>query len=162
MMKRMIYPGTFDPPTNGHLDIVKRGCKLCDLLIIVIASNPKKKHTFSASDRKFMWERILEDEGLAESTHVDVHDGLTVERAKNWGATAILRGLRAVSDFEGEFQLAIMNRKLDKNIQSVFLISGLKWIYTSSSLVKEAASFHADVSDMVHSCVNYKLMERFK
>jgi pantetheine-phosphate adenylyltransferase len=158
MRKTAIYPGSFDPPTNGHLDLINRGLKLFDKVIVAILCNPAKKSLFSVSERIEMLNTIFEDH---ESIEVDTHSGLLVDYAAQKGASAILRGLRAVSDFEYEFQLALMNRRLNRNIQTVFLMAGFKWIFTSSSIVKEAASFGGDVESMVPPIVYRKLREKF-
>lgn len=157
-MKVAIYPGSFDPPTNGHLDIVKRGLKMFDKIIVAILLNPGKKALFSVDERIKMLENCLEDCPGAE---VDQFDGLLIDYARKQNAVAILRGMRAVSDFDYEFQMALMNRRLNRQIQTVFLMTGLRWIYTSSSIIKEAASFGGDVSGMVPPLVQQKLTEKY-
>ncbi|NQU65987.1 MAG: pantetheine-phosphate adenylyltransferase [SAR324 cluster bacterium] len=160
MKKTAIYPGTFDPPTNGHLDLIERGLKLFDKITIAILSNPAKTKSalFTVEERIEMLNDIFAGQDRIE---VDTHYGLLVDYAVKKNAQAILRGLRAVSDFEYEFQLALMNRRLKRQIQTVFLVSGLKWIFTSSSIVKEAASFGGDVESMVPPIVNKKLKEKY-
>ena len=158
MEKIAIYPGSFDPVTNGHIDIVKRGKHLFDKIIVTILHNPNKKALFSIDERLEMLKTSMKQiPGLA----FDVFDGLLVDYAKQQGAHAILRGMRAVSDFEYEFQMALMNRKLNREVQTVFLMTGLRWIFTSSSIIKEAARFGGDVSDMVPAAVNRKLRSKF-
>ena len=152
-----IYPGSFDPVTNGHLDIIKRGLKLFDKIIVTILHNPQKKSFFSLAERMELLEICLAD---CDNVEVASYDGLLVDYAEERGAHAILRGMRAVSDFEYEFQLALMNRKLKKEIQTVFLMTGLRWIFTSSSIIKEAAQFGGDIDDMVPPEVNRRLMEK--
>ena len=158
-MKRIaIYPGSFDPVTNGHIDIVRRGRTLFDKVIVAILHNPKKESFFSLEERMEMLKESMKDiPGLS----FDTFGGLLVDYAHQRGAQAILRGMRAVSDFEYEFQLALMNRKLDREIQTVFLMTGLRWIFTSSSIIKEAAQFGGDVSDMVPAIVNRKIKDKF-
>lgn len=156
-MKIAIYPGTFDPPTNGHLDIIKRGLTLFDTIIVAILKNPAKKTVFSISERRAMLNNILSD---IPGTEVDDFEGLLVDYAARKNARAILRGMRAVSDFEYEFQLALMNRRLNRDIQTVFLMTSLKWIYTSSSIIKEAASFGGDISGMVPTIVEKNLADK--
>ena len=158
-MKRIaIYPGSFDPVTNGHTDIVRRGRTLFDKVIVAILHNPKKDSLFTIEERmEMLQESMKEIPGLS----FDTFGGLLVDYAHQRGAQAILRGMRAVSDFEYEFQLALMNRKLDREIQTVFLMTGLRWIFTSSSIIKEAAQFGGDVSDMVPAIVNRKIKDKF-
>ena len=158
-MKRIaIYPGSFDPATNGHIDIVQRGLQLFDTIIVTILVNPGKKSLFSVPKRMEMLRESLKHlDGVA----YDSYDGLLVDYAKQRGAAAVLRGMRAVSDFEYEFQMALMNRKLDRDIQTVFLMTGLRWIFTSSSIIKEAAQFGGDIEDMVPPVVYEALMKKF-
>ncbi len=152
-----IYPGTFDPVTNGHLDILKRGLRLFDKIIVTILHNPAKKTLFSLSERMDMLETCLKGYSNVE---IASYGGLLVDYAQKRNAQAILRGMRAVSDFEFEFQLALMNRKLKREIQTVFLMTGLRWIFTSSSIIKEAAQFGGKIDDMVPPEVNRKLKEK--
>lgn len=152
-----IYPGSFDPVTNGHLDIVERGLKLFDRIIVAILINPGKQALFSVSERLELLQAALED---FPNVEVDTFDGLLVDYASQRGAHAILRGMRAVSDFEYEFQLALMNRKLNREVQTVFLMTGLRWIFTSSSIIKEAAKFGGDIADMVPPVVHRRLIEK--
>jgi pantetheine-phosphate adenylyltransferase len=158
-MKRIaIYPGSFDPVTNGHIDIVRRGTCLFDEIIVAILHNPTKTALFSVEERMAMLQETMKD---IEGVSFDMFGGLLVDYAQKRGAQAILRGMRAVSDFEYEFQLALMNRKLNRDIQTIFLMTGLRWIFTSSSIIKEAAQFGGDVADMVPPIVNQKLIEKF-
>jgi len=157
MERIAIYPGSFDPVTNGHLDIIKRGLKIFDKIVVTILHNPQKKTLFSLPERIKLLETCLAD---CNNVEVASYDGLLVDYAEKRGAHAILRGMRAVSDFEYEFQLALMNRKLKREIQTVFLMTGLRWIFTSSSIIKEAAEFGGDIDDMVPAEVNRKLMEK--
>jgi pantetheine-phosphate adenylyltransferase len=154
-----IYPGSFDPVTNGHIDIIKRGLTLFDRIIVAILHNPAKNALFSISERIEMLEISLKDVGNIE---IDTFNGLLVDYAAQRRASAILRGMRAVSDFEYEFQLALMNRRLNRNVQTVFLMTGLRWIFTSSSIIKEAAQFGGNINGMVPPVVNRKLAEKFK
>jgi pantetheine-phosphate adenylyltransferase len=146
MQRIAIYPGSFDPVTNGHIDITKRGLKLFDRIIIAILHNPGKQSLFTVQERLEMLEESMS--GIDNITF-DTFDGLLVDYAQQCDAIAVLRGMRAVSDFEYEFQLALMNRKLNREIETVFFMTGLRWIFTSSSIIKEAARFGGDVSDMV-------------
>ncbi len=153
-----IYPGSFDPITNGHLDIIERGLKIFDRVIVTVLHNPGKKALFTVSERLEMLRLTLAD---FENVEVDSFDGLLVDYANHRSAHAILRGMRAVSDFEYEFQLALMNRKLNREVQTVFLMTSFRWIFTSSSIIKEAAKFGGDISDMVPPEVNRRITEKF-
>lgn len=157
MEKIAIYPGSFDPVTNGHLDIIERGLKIFDRIIVTILENPAKKLLFTVEERM-----ELLSLSLAEFSNIEIasYDGLLVDYAKQRNAHAILRGMRAVSDFEYEFQMALMNRRLNREIQTVFLMTGLRWIFTSSSIIKEAAKFGGDIADMVPPVVYRRLAEK--
>jgi pantetheine-phosphate adenylyltransferase len=159
MKKIAVYPGSFDPVTNGHIDIAKRGLKLFDTIIVAILLNPAKKSLFTVQERMEMLKVSMRNLAGIE---FDTFDGLLVDYAAKRNAHAILRGMRAVSDFEYEFQLALMNRKLNRDIETVFLMTGLRWIFTSSSIIKEAAQFGGDIEDMVPPIVNRKIREKFK
>jgi pantetheine-phosphate adenylyltransferase len=156
--KIAVYPGTFDPITNGHCDVVWRGLKLFDEIIVAIAKNGSKDPLFTVEERLEMVRKTFED---APNIEVDSFDGLLVDYVVHRGADTILRGLRAVSDFEYEFQLGLMNRKLNKDVQTVFLMTGLRWIFISSSIIKEAARFGGNTQGMVPDIVHEKLKERF-
>ena len=159
MKKIAIYPGSFDPVTNGHVDIAQRGLRLFDKIIVAILSNPGKDFLFTVEERIEMLESSFEEYPNIE---VGTFDGLLVDYAAKKDSIAILRGMRAVSDFEYEFQLALMNRKLNREVQTVFLMTSLRWIFTSSSIIKEAAKFGGDIKDMVPPIVNEKLKAKFK
>ena len=159
MRRIAIYPGSFDPVTNGHIDIAQRGLRLFDKIIVAILSNPVKNFLFTVEERIEMLESSFEEYPNIE---VEKFDGLLVDYAAKKDSTAILRGMRAVSDFEYEFQLALMNRKLNRDVQTVFLMTGLRWIFTSSSIIKEAAQFGGDIEGMVPPIVNEKLKKKFK
>ena len=158
MKKIAIYPGSFDPVTNGHVDIAERGLKLFDKIIVAILHNPVKDFLFTVEERVEMLESSFKD---YPDITVETFDGLLVDYAARRKSIAILRGMRAVSDFEYEFQLALMNRRLRREIQTVFLMTGLRWIFTSSSIIKEAARFGGDITGMVPPVVNKKLKEKF-
>lgn len=158
MERIAIYPGSFDPVTNGHIDILERGLKLFDRIIVTILLNPGKKALFPLEERLEMLKASLKD---LPNVEFDSFGGLLVDYAAKRNATAILRGMRAVSDFEYEFQLALMNKKLNRNIQTVFLMTGLKWIFTSSSIIKEAARFGGDIDDMVPPVVSERIKKRY-
>ncbi|MDC9724633.1 MAG: pantetheine-phosphate adenylyltransferase [Gammaproteobacteria bacterium] len=154
MTTTAIYPGTFDPITKGHIDLVVRASKLFDRVIVAVAINPGKEPTFSLQERV-----DLAKQTLSELNNVDVcgFEGLLVDVAKKNGADVILRGLRAVSDFEHEFQLAGMNRKMQPDIETLFLTPAEQFTYISSSLVREIAVLGGDVSDFVAPCVEAAL-----
>ncbi|MGB8425430.1 MAG: pantetheine-phosphate adenylyltransferase [Desulfobacterales bacterium] len=158
MARVAIYPGSFDPVTNGHLDIVKRGLKLFDKIIVTILHNPGKQTLFSVEERLGMLRESMKSLAHIE---IDHYDGLLVDYAAERKAQAILRGMRAVSDFEFEFQMALMNRRLDREIQTVFLMTGLRWIFTSSSIIKEAARFGGNIEGMVPPLVLEQLKIKF-
>ncbi len=158
MQRIAIYPGSFDPVTNGHLDIVERGLYIFDKIIVAILLNPAKNSFFAVEERM---EMLQESMKRFKNVEFDTFDGLLVDYARRCKAHAILRGMRAVSDFEYEFQLALMNRRLQRDIQTVFLMTGLRWIFTSSSIIKEAAQFGGDIEDMVPPIVNEKLQQKY-
>jgi len=154
-----IYPGTFDPFTLGHLDIVERAAKLFDEIIITIAQNSHKKPLFSLSERE---EFILDATGHIANVRCNHFSGLLVEFARKVKAVAIIRGLRAVSDFEFEFQMALMNRRLEPGISTVFLMPNEKYSYLNSTIVKEVAEFGGQVEKFVTKRVAQSLQQKFK
>ncbi len=153
-----IYPGSFDPLTNGHVDVIERSLGIFDQVIVAVLHNYRKQGVFSTEERIQM---IQDSFPSTSELLVESFDGLLVDYAHMKGAIAIIRGMRANSDFENEFQMALLNRKLSKDVQSVFLITGMRWIFTSSSAIKEAALFGGDISDMVPKPVLTKLMEKY-
>ena len=158
MKKIAVYPGSFDPITNGHVDIIKRGLRMFDELIVLIAHNPNKKALFTVEERLGMVRDVIRD---CKNVRVDSFDGLLVEYVKVAGANVILRGLRALSDFEHEFQLALINRRLNRDVETIFLMTGYKWFYTSSTIINEAASLGGSVKGLVPEIVNQKLQEKY-
>lgn len=156
--KTAIYPGSFDPLTNGHMDIIKRGLRMFDKIIVAILHNPAKQALFTIEERMEMLKESLKGHGNIE---IDSFQGLLVDYAVQKRACAILRGMRAVSDFEYEFQMALMNRRLNRDVQTVFLMTGLRWIFTSSSIIKEAARFGGNIDGMVPAIVSQKVKEKF-
>lgn len=152
-----IYPGTFDPITNGHLDIIERASKLFDKLIISVATNMNKKPMFSTVERVKM---IKESVKNIKNVSVDTFSGLLINYCNNKNSFILIRGLRAISDFENEFQMALMNRKIDNNIETVFLMPSEEYTYLSSSLIKEIASLNGDISKFVSNYVNEKMKEK--
>lgn len=158
-MKTVIYPGTFDPITNGHVDIIHRAATLFDKVIVAIADNTRKEPTFTVEERLQMIAQVIEN---LKNVEVDSFKGLLVHYAQRREAHGIIRGLRAVSDFEYEFQMALMNRRLYNEIVTVFLMPHERYTYLNSSVVKEVASCGGDVSSFVPTAVESKLKERFK
>jgi len=158
MERLAIYPGSFDPVTNGHIDIIERGLGIFDKIIVAILINPSKQSLFTVEERLDMLREYFKDNPRVS---MDSFDGLTVNFAKLKNAQAILRGMRGISDFEYEFQLALMNRRLERDVQSVFLMTGLRWFFTSSSIIKEAARFNGDISGMVPGFVEARLKEKY-
>lgn len=152
-----IYPGSFDPPTNGHLDLIHRGSRIFDQLIVAILRNPDKTPLFSVGDRKRMLEDLTAD---IKNVSVETFDGLTVEFAEKVNAGAMLRGIRALSDYEYELQIAMMNRKLSPELETVFMMPAEQYSYLSSRLVREAAKLGGDVSTLVPELVEQRLKEK--
>lgn len=144
-----VYPGTFDPITKGHLDLIRRASSLCSRVVVGVASNPKKKPLFSLEERVAMIQHELVEEKLDDRVVVEGFEGLLVDFARKQGAKVLIRGMRAVSDFEFEFQLASMNRSLAPDVESVFLMPGESFSFISSTLVKEVAILKGDVTRFV-------------
>ena len=159
-MRVAIYPGSFDPITYGHMDIIERGCGLFDKVVVAIAKSESKNPMFSLEDRINLVSSIYEDNKKVEV--VGFPRKLTVDLAKDYDACAIIRGLRAVSDFEYEFQLATMNRSLAPNIESIFLTPKESLIYVSSSLIKEISDLKGDISKFVHPKVEQALKAKLQ
>ena len=157
-MAKVIYPGTFDPVTNGHIDIVRRAIELFDEVVVTVAKNPSKTALFSIEERVVMLKESLKE---FDNVLVDSFDGLVVDHAKNLGAIGIIRGLRAVSDFEYEFQMALMNRKLAGEITTILLMPHARYTYLNSTIIRNLAQFHGNVSEFVPEFVEKKLREKF-
>lgn len=149
-----IYPGSFDPPTNGHLDLIDRGSKIFDELVVAILRNPEKSPLFSVSERAAMLEALT---GQYSNVRVDTFDGLTVDYAVKVGASSVLRGIRALSDYEYELQMALMNRKLRPELETVFMMPAEKYSYLSSRLVREVAQLGGSVKGLVPELVEQNL-----
>lgn len=158
-MKIAIYPGTFDPITNGHLDIIERAIKVFDTVIVTIARNSSKNPLFSDKERLEMIREVTK--GMKQ-VEVDSFEGLLVNYAKKRNATAVLRGLRAISDFEYEFQLALTNRKLNDTLETVFLMPSERYTYLNSTIVREIARLGGDVTDFVPPLVKKAFDKKFK
>jgi len=158
MFRTAIYPGSFDPPTNGHFDIIKRASRLFDHLIVAVAVNPTKSSFFSVEERGAMLKEIVRN---YENIEIDNFDGLLVDYAEKVGAIAIIRGLRAHSDFEYEFELALMNRHLNSAVDTIFMMTDEHYSFIRSSLVREVARLGGDISDKVPSVVEKYLKNKF-
>ena len=147
-MKIAVYPGSFDPVTKGHLDIIRRGAQMFDKLVVSVLINTNKKSLFTMEERVELLKKSVEGAGLT-NVEVSSFSGLLADYTEQIGACTIVRGLRAVTDFENEFQLALINRKLNPNADTVFLVTSAENMYLSSSLVREVGSFGGDISEFV-------------
>jgi pantetheine-phosphate adenylyltransferase len=154
-----IYPGSFDPPTNGHLDLIARGSKIFDELVVAILRNAEKSPLFSVSERRGMLEQLT---GGFPNVRVDTFDGLTVDYAAGMNASAVLRGIRALSDYEYELQMALMNRKLAPKLETVFMMPAEQYSYLSSRLVREVARLGGSIAGLVPAIVEQKLKEKLE
>jgi pantetheine-phosphate adenylyltransferase len=152
-----IYPGSFDPPTNGHLDLIERGSKIFDELVVAILRNAEKTPLFSVGERRRMLEELT---GGFKNVRVDTFDGLTVDYAARVKASAVLRGIRALSDYEYELQMALMNRKLRPELETVFMMPAEKYSYLSSRLVREVARLGGSINKLVPEMVEERLKEK--
>jgi len=157
-LKRAIYPGSFDPITNGHLSILRRSLEIFDEIIVAVAKNPDKTSLFTTEERMRMILAVVDD---MEGVKVDTFEGLLVDYVERQGTNVIVRGLRALSDFEYEFQLALMNRKLNRHVQTMFLMTDYKWFYVSSTIIKEAAKLGGDVNGLVPPIVRDCLAQKY-
>ena len=153
-----VYPGTFDPITLGHIDIIERGANIFDKIIVVIGINSTKKNLFNEKERLEMSQKSLEH---LKNIEIIVNHGLTIDVARKYNAVAIIRGIRAVSDFDYEFQIALANRKIENEIHTIFMMPDEKYTYLSSSIVRELASYGEDVSFFVNEFVAEKLKNKF-
>ena len=154
---RAIYPGSFDPPTNGHLDLIQRGAKIFEELVVAILRNSEKTPMFSVSERLEMLKALTAD---LKNVRIDTFDGLMVEYAKSIDAMCVLRGIRAISDYEYELQMALMNRKIEPTLETVFMMPADKYSYVSSRLVREVAQVGGPVKGLVPEVVEQKLREK--
>jgi len=157
-MRRAIYPGSFDPVTNGHLDVIERARKLFDEVVVAVASNDEKQPLFGLQERLDLLQQTI---GQIDSIRIAQFDGLLVEFALEQKAVAVIRGLRAVSDFEFEFQMALMNRKLEGAVETIFLMPKEEYTYLSSRIIKEIARLGGDVSGFVPAPVAKALKSKF-
>ncbi|MFP3867915.1 MAG: pantetheine-phosphate adenylyltransferase [Desulfobacteraceae bacterium] len=158
MSKVAIYPGSFDPITNGHIDLIERGLKIFDEIIVAIAINPIKSGLFTFEERIELIRGSLNDHPRVK---IDHFSGLLVDYVRTQDTNIVLRGLRAITDFDYEFQLAMMNRRLAPEIETVFLMTGLKWVFLSSSILKEAARLGGAIEGLVPEIVCRRLKEKY-
>lgn len=156
---KAVYPGSFDPPTNGHLDIIKRASKLVDVLIVGVLNNPSKAPMFTIQDKLEMLEELTKD---MDNVIVMSFSGLLVDFCKKMDCNVVFRGLRAMTDFEYEFQIALTNKTMNNNIETLFMPTDTQNLWLSSSVVKEIAKFGGEYSAMVPEFVQKKIEERFK
>ena len=160
-MKKVIaiYPGSFDPPTNGHLDLIERGSKIFDELVVAILRNPEKESLFSLGERRKMLQALTTGYG---NVRVDTFDGLLVDYAVKQKAHAVLRGIRAISDYEYELQMALMNRKLEPRLETIFMMPAEAYSYLSSRLVKEIARLGGSITGLIPDLVEQRLLEKMR
>jgi pantetheine-phosphate adenylyltransferase len=159
-MSTVIYPGSFDPLTCGHIDIIERSARLFDRVTVAILTNPQKMPLFTAEERREIIQESVT--GQFRNVEVDIFHGLLVDYAKRKRAKAIIRGIRAVTDYEYEFQMALMNRRLEPQIETVFMMPAENYSYLSSSIVKEIAALGGSITGLVPELVEKRLRERFK
>lgn len=157
--QKAIYPGTFDPFTNGHLDVFERAVNIFDTVTVVIAENSQKNTLFTLEERKEMIEEVIK--GHKNASVEVLHDGLLADYARQVGAHAIIRGVRQVKDFEYEFQMSLLNRHLNPEVTTVFLMPNVKYTYVASSIIREVAMLGGDVQNFVHPCVLKKLLQKY-
>ena len=157
-MRVAVYPGSFDPITNGHLDIIRRASKLYDRVIVGVLNNASKNPVFSVDERREMIESVTAD---IENVSCDVFSGLLVDFAKQNEATVIIKGLRTVADFEYEFQMALLNKALNPEFETVFMMTDSKYSYISSSMVKEVAKYHGELEGFVPPIIKQKILKKF-
>lgn len=157
-MRTAICPGSFDPVTIGHIDIISRACKIFDRVIVAVSVNPEKSFSFSMEEREALLRIATKSAGL----HVEIEgmDGLLAYYAKEKGATAVVKGLRAMTDFEYEFQMALTNKKLNPDLETMFLATSAENMFLSSSMVKQVAAFNGDISHFVPECISKTIIER--
>ncbi len=158
-MNIFVYPGSFDPVTNGHLDIIDRAAKICDKLIVAVLINRSKISTFTIEERALFIEEVL---GGRDNIEVIPFSGLLVDFMNEHNATTVLKGLRAVSDFEYEFQMALLNKKLDPSIETLFMMTNVEYSYLSSSAVRELASYGGNIKDLVPDIIIDRVYNKYK
>lgn len=157
-MRVAVYPGSFDPITNGHLDIIKRASRLYDRVVVGVLNNTSKNPIFTAEERKAMIDEVTSS---IDNVSCDIFSGLLVDFAKQSKATVIIKGLRTVADFEYEFQMALLNKALNPEYETVFMMTDSKYSYISSSMVKDVAKYHGQLEGFVPQCITEKIMKKF-
>lgn len=157
-MKTAVYPGSFDPVTNGHIDVIERALKIFDRVIVAVGDNPEKKPLFTTKERIGM---LKESTKHLKNIEIDSFSGLLIDYVKRKNSKIIIRGLRAISDFEFEFQRALLNRVVDNEIETVFIMTKEHYVYLNSSIVKEMAMFGGNLNDLIPRIVEKKLKEKF-
>ena len=162
MIKQAIYPGTFDPMTNGHLDVIKRSLKIFDKLTILLAKNYTKKTMFTVEERLDQIQRVLQSENLLDAVKIDTFDGLLVEYCKASKINTIIRGLRPFIDFEYEFEMAMTNRELNTDVETIFILTDQKYFYLRSSLIKDIASHSGDISSKIPPAIQADILRKFQ
>lgn len=158
-MKICVYPGSFDPVTNGHMDIIQRAAKICDKLVVAIGNNQSKKAAFTLEERIELLKCCLKDYPEVE---VNSFTGLLIDFVNKVNANTIIKGLRAVSDFEYELQMALLNKHLDSNVETLFMMTNIKYSYLSSSAVRELARIGGDISGLVPECIKDRVVEKLR
>ncbi|MDI9482335.1 MAG: pantetheine-phosphate adenylyltransferase [Bacillota bacterium] len=158
-MRIFVYPGSFDPVTNGHLDIIERAAKICDKLIVAVLINRNKSPVFTVEERVSFLKEVLDGKPNIE---IATFSGLLVDFMKKKGANTIIKGLRAVSDFEYEFQMALLNKNLDENIETLFMMTGINYSYLSSSAVRELASHRGNIRDLVPDIIIERIYKKYE
>ena len=157
-MKTAVYPGSFDPVTNGHLDIIERASRICDKVVVGVLNNTSKTPLFPVEERADMLRRVTED---LPNVEVGTFSGLLVDFARENGANVIIKGLRTVADFEYEFQMALLNKTLNPDIETMFMMTNSKYSYISSSMVKELAGFNGDLTGLVPAQIINKIKQKY-
>ncbi len=158
-MKICVYPGSFDPITNGHLDVIERSAKICDKLIVAVLVNSSKNPTFALKERVELLKCVLKDR---DDIEIESFSGLLIDFVKKKKANAIIKGLRAVSDFEYELQMALLNKNLDSEIETLFMMTNINYSFLSSSAVKELARNGGNIEGLVPECIRDEIMKKFK
>ena len=162
MRKIAVYPGTFDPVTNGHLDIIKRSLRIFDEIVVLLAKNVQKSTFFTLSERMEQLQKVIEYEGLKDKAKIDCFDGLLVDYCKEKNINIIIRGLRPLVDFEYEFEMAMANRELNHNVETVFILTDHEYFYLRSTLIKDVLKLGGDVSSKIPACIKDEITKKIR